>query len=49
MAQKNSTEKNEAARRRVASLRHPAFTRLNHDSATIEEFDRERMGVAAKE
>ena len=33
----------------VAPVHYPPFTRFSHDRATTEEFDRENMGVAAKE
>jgi hypothetical protein len=49
MALKRSTARNEPPPTPVVSLRYPLFTRLDHNRATIEEFDREHMGVAAKE
>ena len=48
MARKSSTTRKDPPTA-VASLRYPVFTRLDHNRATVEEFDRERMGVAAKE
>jgi hypothetical protein len=49
MALKNRTARNDPLPTPVVSLRYPVFTKLDHNRATIEEFDRERMGVAAKE
>lgn len=50
MTPRNRKAKSEHLRPAAASSQQQySFTRLDHNRATIEEFDREHMGVAAKE
>ena len=50
MLPKHKPPKIKAAPTAVAGSVHQPFTRLDeHGRATTEEFDRERMGIAAKE
>lgn len=50
MLPKHKPPKIKAAPTAIASSANRAFTRLDeHGRATTEEFDRERMGIAAKE
>jgi hypothetical protein len=50
MTLKSSTPKSEAGRAPSVPAGLPPFARLDHkDRAMIEEFEREHMGIAAKE
>ena len=49
MAQKGITDRKGPAQLPVETFRYPAFTRLDHNRATNDDFDRERLGVGAKE
>jgi hypothetical protein len=50
MTRKSSLPGKPPAETPAATFRYRPFTRLDHHGrATIEEFDRERMGIAAKE
>jgi hypothetical protein len=50
MTPKNSTRNSAARRTRVAPTVYPPFSRVDPNyRATVEEFEREHMGLAAKE